>query len=343
MKKGSNKFVLFFHIMVWVVLFSLPYLLSSGEQQMLTKVFTHSWIPLIFYALIFYLNYLGFIDWFLFRKKILWFVLINAVIICCSIWIRNEVIAMFFSDAFPKPPENGKGPPPKMFLYIHIISFIVPLVFSIALKTTERWVRDEAERKEIANYKLASELKYLRYQIQPHFFFNSLNNIYALVDVFPEQAKLTIHSLSKLMRYLLYETNTDVIALSKEIDFITKYIELMKLRLTENTEVVYNFPDTNTEIKVAPLLFISLIENAFKHGVSAKTKSTISFKMLTEGNKITFITKNPNFPKSDNDKSGSGIGLQNLEKRLQLLYPNKHEFNTGIKDNKFIATITINI
>lgn len=343
MKKSNTKLTLFFHVMVWVVLFSLPYLLSSGEQQILTKVFAYSWIPLFFYALIFYINYLRLIDWLLFRKKVLWFILINSALIFLSIWFRNEINDMFFSDFFSRPPRKGNGPPRNMFIYIHIISLIVPLVFSIALKTTERWVRDETERKEAANFKLQAELQHLRYQLQPHFFFNSLNNIYSLVDISPEQAKTTIHSLSKLMRYLLYEANTELVPLSKEIDFLEKYIELMKLRLSEKTKVNYSFPKITTDIKIAPLLFISLVENAFKHGISAKTENTISFEMDIKANKIIFITKNPNLPKENNDKSGSGIGLQNLEKRLQLLYPNKHKFNGTIKDSNFIASIEIDI
>lgn len=343
MNKSGNKLVVVFHLMVWTVLFSLPYLLSYEQQHVLTKLILYSWIPLLFYGLIFYINYFKLIDSFLFKKKTLLFILLNAVIICASIWFKNEINTLFYSDAFRTPPENGNGPSPKMFLYIHLVSFIVPLVFAVALKTTERWVRDEAERKEAANYKLESELKYLRYQIQPHFFFNSLNNIYALVNIYPEQAKQTIHSLSKLMRYLLYETNTELIALSKEIDFIKKYIELMKLRLAENTNVSYNFPEKNTAIKIAPLLFISLIENAFKHGISAKQINSISFEMTVKEDSILFVAKNPNVPKAESDKSGSGIGLQNLEKRLKLLYPNKHKFNTTIKEDYFIASIEINI
>ena len=344
MKKSNNSLTFFFHVMVWVVLFSLPYLLSSGEQQILIKVFTHSWIPLFFYALIFYTNYLLLIDKFLFKKKTLWFLLINGVLIFFFIWFRNEINDLFFSETFSRPPpKKGNGPPLNMFIYIHIISSIVPLVFSIALNTTERWVRDEAIRKEAVNFKLQAELQHLRYQLQPHFFFNSLNNIYSLVDISPERAKTTIHSLSKLMRYLLYEANTELVSLSKEIDFLEKYIELMKLRLSEKTKVNYHFPKISSDIKIAPLLFIALVENAFKHGVSAKTENTISFEMNIIANRIFFMAKNPDSPKENSDKSGSGIGLQNLEKRLQLLYPNKYKFNTLIKDSNFIATIEIEL
>ncbi|MGB5555242.1 MAG: histidine kinase, partial [Flavobacteriaceae bacterium] len=203
-----------------------------------------------------------------------------------------------------------------MFIYIQMVSYMAPLLFSIAVKSTKRWVKTEAERKEAENVKLQSELQHLHYQLQPHFFFNSLNNIYSLVDSSPDQAKSSIHSLSKLMRYMLYETNMELVPLSKEIDFMKKYIDLMKLRVSDKTMVNYSFPSEETPIRIAPLLFISLIENAFKHGVSATKTSQIDITMTCYDGTIKFSVENTNFPKKTEDKSGSGIGLQNLEKRL---------------------------
>ncbi len=194
---------------------------------------------------------------------------------------------------------------------------------------------------EAANVKLQSELQYLHYQLQPHFFFNSLNNIYALVDISPDQAKKTIHSLSKLMRYMLYETNIEFVALYKEVDFMKKYIDLMKLRISDKTEVIYTFSNVDIEIKVAPLLFISLIENAFKHGVSASKESSIDINMTTNDKKILFTIKNNNFPKRTEDKSGSGMGIHNIQKRLELLYPDKYNFKTTIKENRFVVHLEI--
>lgn len=340
--KNSKVGKLFFHLMVWLILFSLPYLLSSGQEQILKNVFVHSWIPLILYAIIFYVNYLILITRFLFENKTFVFIIVNALLIIVSIWLRSEINSVFFEEVF-REPKDGKGPPMKLFYYVQIISLLVPVVFSIALKTTERWIKTEAEQKEAANIRLQSELQHLRYQLQPHFFFNSLNNIYSMVDLSPEQAKTSIHSLSKLMRYLLYETNTELVSLSDEIDFMVKYIELMKLRVSKNTTINYNFPKVNSSIKIAPLLFISLIENAFKHGVSASKKSEINLKMNVQDKTIIFKTENYNFPKEQNDKSGSGIGLQNLIKRLQLLYFNNHTYNTCLKDDIFTVTLSVNI
>lgn len=328
--------------MVWFILFSLPYLLSSGQEQILQRVIIFSWIPLGFYAIIFYLNYFVFIDRFLFNKQIVVFVIINILFITVFIWLNSEIKTMFFSEFFHRQSSNtNEGPPKKMFIYVQIISFIVPLVFSIALKTTERWIITETEHKEAANIKLKSELQLLKYQLQPHFFFNSLNNIYSLVDISPERAKQTIHSLSKLIRYLLYETNAEKVSLQKEIDFMVKYIELMKLRFTEKTKINYSFPEVNLNLKIAPLLFISLVENAFKHGVSASEKTQIDFKIEVEDDTVFFFSKNKNFKKTDQDQSGSGIGLENLEKRLELIYKGKHQFTINQNNNYFEVFLSI--
>ncbi|NRD23551.1 histidine kinase [Winogradskyella litoriviva] len=341
MYKNRNINV-FSHVLVWLVLFSMPYVLSYGQSQEIDRIIAHFWIPIAFYAIIFYTNYFILIDRFLFPKKMVFFVIINLVMIALFITIKEQIENAFFSDLMRRPSQNDVNSPPfKMFVYVQMISYMAPLLFSIAIKTTQRWINTETERKEAANFKLKSELQHLHYQLQPHFFFNSLNNIYALVDISPEQAKTSIHSLSKLMRYMLYDTNEEVVPLSKEIDFMKKYIELMKLRVSDKTKVTYNFISEETGIKIAPLLFISLIENAFKHGVSASNESEIIIDMTVQNKTVLFSIENDNLPKKTEDKSGSGIGLPNIEKRLQLLYPNQHNFKTMVKDNRFVAQLEI--
>ncbi|APY09781.1 histidine kinase [Seonamhaeicola sp. S2-3] len=337
----KNKITFFSHSLVWLVLFSIPYILSYGQEQNINRVIAHFWIPVLFYAVIFYTNYFVLIDKYLFKKETLLFILINALIIAVCITAKEQIEGNVFADLSIPKNSDGNGPPLKMMIYVQMFSYLAPLLFSIAVKTTKRWVKAETERKEAANFKLQSELQHLHYQLQPHFFFNSLNNIYAMVDISPEKAKTSIHSLSKLMRYMLYETNVEEVSLTKEIEFMSKYIELMKLRVSEKTIVNYSFPKDGSSIKIAPLLFISLIENAFKHGVSASQDSTIDITMTLEDNKVMFITKNNNFPKNTQDKSGSGIGLQNLEKRLQLLYAGKYKFNTKVENEYFNVNLEL--
>ncbi|EDM42857.1 two-component sensor histidine kinase [unidentified eubacterium SCB49] len=325
-----------------MLLFSFPYVLSYGQDQEINRVIAHFWIPLLLSAIIFYLNYFVLIDKFLFPKKMVQFVLINGLVIIFFLFLKEFFEDYFFKESLRRyTSEDKQRPPLNMFLYIQTLLFMAPVLFSIAIKTTKRWIRTEAERKEADNIKLESELQHLHYQLQPHFFFNSLNNIYSLVDISPDQAKSSIHSLSKLMRYMLYETNLDVVPLTKEIDFLKKYIDLMKLRVSDKTKVRYSFPNGETGIKIAPLLFISLIENAFKHGVSATKESEIVIDMTNTETSVLFTVENNNFPKKTDDKSGSGIGLQNLDKRLKLLYADKHNLKTSVVNERFLVTLQI--
>jgi LytS/YehU family sensor histidine kinase len=236
------------------------------------------------------------------------------------------------------------GPPRKLFIFKDLFTFFVSIVFSIAVRATESLLKTEAEKREIENKNLESELLHLRYQLQPHFFFNSLNNIYSLVDKSPEKAQEAIHSLSKLMRYLLYDTGNNKVDLTKEIQFLEKYIKLMELRQTDKTRTTFSFPDVpEAKYYIAPLLFIPLIENAYKHCVSAIQRTDISFNMNIDENNLIFYSENTNVPKTDSDKSGSGIGLENLKKRLELLYPDKHFFKHGVRGNVFWVKLKIEL
>ncbi|SHJ37306.1 sensor histidine kinase [Pseudozobellia thermophila] len=340
----KNKKIIFFqHLLIWLVLFSMPYILSYGQDPDINRLIAHFLIPMLFYAIIFYLNFFILIDKFLFPKKTLRFILINLVAIAFFMFLKEQIEDIFFQDLARRPSSDNtkEGPPIKLFLYVQMISYAAPVLFSIAIKTTKQWMRTEAERKEAINFKLQTELQHLRYQLQPHFFFNSLNNIYSLVDISPEKAKSTIHSLSKLMRYLLYETKSETVPLSKEMEFMRKYIDLMRLRLTDKTRVEVDFPTEGQHVQVVPLLFISLIENAFKHGVSAQEEGVISIKMTVENGIVSFSIKNKNFPKTETDRSGSGIGLQNLEKRLQLLYPGRHSFEKKVENGMYSVHLKI--
>lgn len=335
----NKKITAFLHLLVWFVLFSMPYVLWYGQEQETNRLIAHFWIPLVLYAIVFYLNYLVLVERVLFIKKTVLFIIINVVLIAFFSVLREQIENTFFQDIIRD--KFRPGPPILMFIYMQVLSYLPPLLFAIAIKTTKRWAQTESERKEADNYKLQSEIQHLHYQLQPHFFFNSLNNIYSMVDVSPDQAKKSIHSLSKLMRYMLYETNLELVSLSKEIDFMKKYIDLMKLRVSDKTEVICSFPSEETGIQIAPLFFISLIENAFKHGVSASKESHININMTTDNKTVLFTIENDNFPKKTDDKSGSGIGIQNLEKRLQLIYADKYNFKTTIKDERYLVTLEI--
>ncbi|ABG59829.1 sensor histidine kinase [Cytophaga hutchinsonii] len=325
------------HVIVWVVLFSLPYLLSVGDEFNLMRNLRHSTIPLVYCLIIFYTNYFILIDRFWFSPNKSVFILLNIIMVVFFVFVNYEVKKVCCTLGVVKP----NAPPLQLYLYVDMISLIIPVLFSIGLKTYERWMGSEDIHRQAANEKLISELQHLKYQLQPHFFFNSLNNIYSLIDQHPEQAKEVVHSLGKLMRYLLYDTSVEMIPLSKEIDFMKRYIELMQLRTSTNTAIEANFSPLEKNIDVAPLLFISLIENAFKHGVSASQKSTMRFNLSVKNDTIVFTTENLYIPKDVSDKSGSGIGLENMEKRLALLYPDAHEFKREVIYGIYHTTLRI--
>lgn len=187
-------------------------------------------------------------------------------------------------------------------------------------------------------------MRNLRNQLNPHFLLNTLNNIYALIAFDSEKAQQAIQELSKLLRYVLYENQQMFVPLYKEVDFIKNYIELMRIRVSAQVSIETRFsiqPDSQTPI--APLVFISLIENAFKHGISPTEPSFIQIEVKEEANRITCTIRNSNYPKTTADKSGSGIGLEQVNKRLELVYPNRYQWKQHISDNQRIYESAITI
>lgn len=326
------------HLLIWLVLFFLPAAFTIGSDTDWNGVFRHFWLQLLFLVIIFYINYFVLVKWFFDNKK-LWFFASDLLLLVVLIILKNQ-ISEWFEPARPRMP-GGRRPPDGIRYFFDFLIYLIPVAFSIAINASKRMQKAEEMKIEADNIKLQSELKHLKYQLQPHFFFNSLNNIYALIDFDAEKAKQSVHSLSKLMRHLLYKTDVEKISLSEEIDFLNKYIDLMSVRLNDKTKFYTNFPAKIPNLEVAPLLFISIVENAFKHGVSATQHSDISFKIEIVEDEILFIASNSNFPKTDTDKSGSGIGVENLQKRLNLLYPEKHEFHSCLNEGMYIAEMKL--
>jgi LytS/YehU family sensor histidine kinase len=234
----------------------------------------------------------------------------------------------------PRPSRN-------FLIYKDNIYLVFTIVIALAIRITERWTKAEAGIRDAEKEKLNSELMHLKYQLQPHFFFNSLNNIYSLISISPSSAQEAVHSLGKLMRYLIYDTEAPRVELRNEVEFMKRYIELMKLRISDKTKVEVDFQKIPASRQIAPLLFVSLIENAFKHGVSSTEPSEIHFSLHVTEKDVIFSASNFNFPKSNKDESGSGIGLNNLRKRLDLLYPDKYSFSTKVSNNIFYSELRI--
>lgn len=241
--------------------------------------------------------------------------------------------------AFPKPSPFPFPPFAIRYLIHFVIAFLI-VGFNSAIKLFFKSLRDEELMKELEHQRLQSELQYLKYQINPHFFMNTLNNIHALVDIDTDKAKSTIVELSKLMRYVLYEASNKTILLSREIQFLENYVTLMRLRFTEKVSIEMNFPPELPEVQIPPLLFISFVENAFKHGVSYRKESFIRILVqLEEGNRLSFRCTNSNSGSSD--EQHHGIGLENIRKRLRLLFGNNYTLSITKEETKFDVLLII--
>lgn len=344
LEPGSKLIKTGIHILIWSLLFFLPYMIFPRIGTEFRPGLVHL-LPLVFCAVIFYMNYLLLTDKLLFERRFVWYCLINLLLLLFFLWV-NWILHVFIRPKMPEF-ENARhmfpGKPldiSKFFVLRDLFSLFIPIIFAIALRAVERWVKTEGEKKEIVNKSLESELELLRYQLQPHFFFNSLNNIYSLIAISPTKAQDTVLGLSKLMRYLLYETNHREVDLADEISFLTNYIKLMEIRQSDKTTTKLYFPkvEENTYF-VAPLLFIAMIENAYKHGVSATRPSLLFFGLEIKNDQLLFLSGNTSYPKNRSDISGSGIGLDNLRKRLELFYPASYELSIvmGRKPIDFFA------
>jgi hypothetical protein len=352
------------HLLGWGILFFLPYLFMPADAPRTYNTYVNNGVPLLFAAILFYINYFYLIDRFLFKQKILIFLLLNVALFALCWWGIDELRDVLIS--YDRPPlregmrelarEGREGMPYRgsrggggraraqsFAMARNIFMLLLAGVASIAIKVTQRWQATEQEKQTLASENLKSELSHLHYQLQPHFFFNSLNNIYAMVDTAPEEAKEAIHGLAKLMRYMLYETKEESVPLAKEVDFLQRLIHLMEIRLPRHVMLSSSFPANTAGLHVAPLLFVPLVENAFKHGVSARQPSSIHISMHIEGGEVIFETENTNFPKEKEDRSGSGIGLENLQKRLALLYAGRYTFVHRVEADQFKARLTLNL
>lgn len=193
--------------------------------------------------------------------------------------------------------------------------------------------RDRERLKIIDQRNLEQQMEYLKYQVNPHFFMNTLNNIHALVDIDPERAKTTIVELSKMMRHILYEGSKKLIPLTREVEFLNLYVQLMRLRYTKKVHINVDVPPQLPELKLPPLMLIIFVENAFKHGISYREESFIDIKLRVENKRLLFSCCNSKPTQVQRTNEKGGMGLQNVRQRLELLYDDDYtlDINDGEK------------
>ncbi len=349
---------LFTHVIVVAMLFVLPELLFSYTlpQWKTTPqaTFCMYFKPAMF-AAIFYLNYFFIMPHTISmsKHKVLWFIGWNALIILTTLIlfyivqdIANESLqALGYRMGKRRAPRHGR-----MFEFMRYASFwlrdtgiiIMTIALAVALKLGENWALISQRHQEMMASQRTEELESLKTQLNPHFLFNSLNTVYALIQVSPDDAQQAVHQLSNMLRYVLYE-NPQQVALSKEIDFARNYISLMEMRIGTGRVTFKSDEQSTTETTVPPLIFITLIENAFKHGNTGNTdhKIEISICSLADGSVVCstanhFVKRPDSSPKPD-----GGIGISNLRRRLQLIYGKNASLVTAADGDVYHATLTI--
>ena len=226
--------------------------------------------------------------------------------------------------------------------YFNTAVFLLVMTVGTCITVVQRWLNTEQNRKETENEKLNTELSFLKSQINPHFFFNTLNNIYSLAIVRSEKTAPAVMKLSAIMRYILTETERNLVPLDNEVEFIHNYIDLQQVRLTDKVQVDFTITANTGELLIAPLIFIPFVENAFKYGVSTKEKSSITIKLETDGSNIKFTASNFIVQSENTMLENTGIGINNVKRRLELLYPGKHSLVVKEENGFYFVNLQIN-
>lgn len=349
---------IFSHLLIWTIVLIVPTYLMSREGVFEAKPFYGYILRVGIFAILFYLNYFYLIEKFLFNRKIVLYILINIGLIAALVVLQSQASDLLMAA----PPEiqegmrggrfgprmegrHKPGGPPFMRFIIDYMSIIFVIGLSVAIKTTIRWYGDSINFEKQKRVQLEADLRNLRSQLNPHFLFNTLNNIYSLIAIDQNRAQEAVHRLSNLLRFVMYDNDEKFVPIDKELEFTKNYIDLMKLRLSPSVKLDVVIQNPGTRDMIASLMFITLIENAFKHGINNGENSFIDISILVDPGKGVICTvENSYFEKAkDMESRNSGIGLTNLSKRLELLYPNKHEFVAEKRTDSFFTLLRIDL
>ena len=311
----------------------------------------------VFIVFFYYLNTQFLVPALLINRK--WWKYVVSIFICLTIFLftprqvanlittpeyiqQNDTYVV--NPAFKGAKKITKAPRRSRRLAdpYNTVLFLLVFSFGTCIAVTQRWLTSEQHKKETENEKLNTELSFLKSQINPHFFFNTLNNIYSLAIIKSEQTAPAIMKLSSIMRYILSETEKDFVPLHNEIEFTKNYIQLQQMRLTDKVTVEFNADGITDELQITPLLFIPFVENAFKYGVSTKETSSITINIHATPTSILFEANNTVVTNISTHLDSTGIGINNVKRRLALLYPNKHQLTISNKENTYKVSLLIN-
>ena len=342
------------HILVWGLLgfVLLIYQPISTEIIFPTEFWVKQGVLFVLLIAAYYLNARIWAPRLLFQNRNGLFFLANLAcsllvvlfIFAIEVWLEIPILVRQAFDPEADLTTLSPYPPSRIMVGVFVTTLLL-LLISTSITVFQKWQKDEQIRQRLEQEKVSSELLFLKAQINPHFFFNTLNNIYALTLLDISLARKALHTLSRMMRYVLYETQKDTTSLNKELTFLQDYIELMKLRLNDKAQVSFDTPSSVKDVTLAPMLFLPFVENAFKHGISTQTQSCISIKLCQQGQTLHLEVKNTIFKSKNLLEESSGIGLTNTRRRLDLLYPGKYSLQADEQaaDNTFRVQLKLNV
>ncbi|MGN7783428.1 sensor histidine kinase [Niabella sp. 22666] len=363
---NKRSFKILTHLLCWLFFICLVAAFlhngSTSSQTALHIISSGSFILFVaFYIFIFYLNQHLLMPQLFLKKRYISFTTIFVLLLSVTFYIKpfEQTMQMFRNnnraDFRPPPPGNeerrfpppdgrvhgrNRGPGPQSNQRIDIVSlilFFMSMAVSAMLVLSKQWRQAESNKALVEAQKANAELAFLKAQISPHFLFNVLNNIYALAITKNEQTASSILRLSNIMRYVTDEARTDFVPVEKEIACINDYIALQKIRLSKKVTVNYTVTGTYGNAMIAPLILMAFVENCFKHGISNNVESEINIRIYVDQDQIRLQTSNPVI-KNDDNKSRSGVGLQNVNQRLEHLYKNNYQL-TIEPDNMLFKVI----
>lgn len=329
----------FFHFSFWIMFYFFMVLIDTSSYPT-WFVLVDKLVDISFYILIVYVNILFLFPTFLQKRNLLYYLiaLILLVLLITPIQTLSMIILYQDNSAFVAELLENRT---IIFLRCLLIGLI-----STGYKVTSDWFMLQNEKRELQSQNLQSELNFLKAQINPHFFFNTLNNLYALTLKKSDLAPEIVLRLSEMMRYMLYESNESEVTLEKEIKYVKNYIELERLRQAAKFKIDFQLTGKLNGQKIAPLMFIPFLENSFKHGLDKQIDSGyVNIRLQLDESMVILDIENskPLVPALNNEKTSGGIGLENVKRRLNLLYPNKHNLNIENDSTSFKVLLNIEL
>ncbi len=331
-----RKNTVIIHILLWAVILLLPFIFSSENQHSRDSddiAFRNlNAATIIFWMGLFYMNAAALIPSFIYRKKYLRYIVALIFLFCIVMALHGSL----FPILVPGHDFN---------FFRSSVHNLVPFIFTITVSTTYKILLDKIKADAVANERqqenLKSELSFLRSQISPHFLFNVLNNIVAMVRIKSEDLEPTVIKLSGLLQYMLYETDEEKVLIKNEVEYLHSYIDLQKMRFSSKLNMQVQFDVKEEWESIEPMLLVPFIENAFKHGNGLQKNPEIHISLKVENGLLDFQVKNKFVPLDKSKDRTSGIGLSNVRRRLALLYENKHTLSIEESGDWFTVKLHI--